>query len=142
MAHISILLSPSFISILSVINSEFANLFQLDMRDFSFITKIISVRFRFWDQRTDCSNYIFHMLTNCTHTVDYLYIYYYYYLSDISCMFWHILYHPQGELLSLAQNCLLIVMLLHQLQSIKYITCWFYNVIYNYQNNIWLFVVP
>jgi len=35
-------------------------------------------------------------------------------------------------LLSLDQNCLLIVMLLHQLQSIKYITCWFYNVIYNY----------
>ena len=44
----------------------------------------------------------------------------------------HILQHPQGELFSLAQNCLLIVMLLHRLQNIIYIICEFYNVIYNY----------
>jgi hypothetical protein len=30
-----------------------------------------------------------------------------YYLSDPSYMFWRILHHPQGELLSLSQNCLL-----------------------------------
>jgi hypothetical protein len=48
-ADISVLQSPSFISVLSVTNSEFANLFYLDMRDFSFIKKILSVRLRFRD---------------------------------------------------------------------------------------------
>jgi len=45
---------------------------------------------------------------------------YYYYLSKLSYMFQHILHHPQGELLSLAHNYLLIVMLLHWLQIAKY----------------------
>jgi len=40
-----------------------------------------------------------------------------YYLSNISYVFRLILHHPKGELLSLAQNYLLIVMLL---QSIRY----------------------
>jgi hypothetical protein len=47
------------------------------------------------------------------------YIYYYYYLSNLSYMFWRIPHHPQGELSSLAQNYLPIVMLLHQLQSVN-----------------------
>jgi hypothetical protein len=46
-------------------------------------------------------------------------------------MFRRILHHPQGELLSLAQNYLLIVML-HWLQSIRYIMGRFYNVVYDY----------
>jgi hypothetical protein len=35
-------------------------------------------------------------------------------------MFRRILYHPQGKPMSLAQNCLLIVMLWHWLRNIKY----------------------
>ena len=47
-------------------------------------------------------------------------------------MFRHTLQHPQGESLTLAQECLLIIMLLHWLQNVRYATCGFYNVIYNY----------
>jgi hypothetical protein len=46
-------------------------------------------------------------------------------------MFRRIMHHPQGGLLSLAQNYLLIVML-RRLQSVRNITCGFYNVTYNY----------
>jgi len=52
--------------------------------------------------------------SNCTHTFEYLYYY------QISPMFSHISHHPQGGLLILPQNYLLIVML-HVLQSIRYI---------------------
>jgi len=48
-------------------------------------------------------------------------------------MFRCIMHHPQGGLLSFAQNYLLIVMLrVRWLQSVRYITCEFYNVIYIY----------
>ena len=50
-------------------------------------------------------------------------------------MFRHILHHPQGELLSPAQNYVLIVMLLQWLQNIRYINCGFCNVTCNYYNN-------
>ena len=44
----------------------------------------------------------------------------YNYLPKLSYMFQRIPHHPQGELLSLAQNYMFIVMLLHWLQKAKY----------------------
>ena len=41
------------------------------------------------------------------------------YLSNLDHMFRRKLHHPQGEILSLAQNYLLIVMSLHWLQDIR-----------------------
>jgi hypothetical protein len=55
---------------------------------------------------------------------------YIYYLSNLSYMFRRIMHHPQGALLSFAENYLLILML-RWLQSVRNITCEFYNVIYN-----------
>ena len=55
------------------------------------------------------------MLTKILHAVEYIY----YYLANLSYMFRQKLQHPQEELLSLAQNYLLTVMLLHWLQSIR-----------------------
>jgi hypothetical protein len=54
------------------------------------------------------SNYIFNTTIKCTHTVEYVH----YYLSNLSYMFQDKLHHPEGELLSFAQNYLPIVMFL------------------------------
>jgi len=58
----------------------------------------------------------------------YIYIYN---LSNHSYVFPRIMHHPQGGYFPFAQNYLLII-LLRWLPSVRYITCRFYNVIYNY----------
>lgn len=90
---------------------------------------------RYLVRNTDNPVAIISSIYHLTHTI-HLNIYIFH-LSNLTYTFWRTLHHPQGELLLLALNYLLIVMLLQWLHNIIYIK-WYmiYRMLCKPYNNI------